>query len=81
MSSPVRILGIDPGLNRTGWGAIESAGGRLRCVASGVIRVLWHQWQPRLIPFLQPGGASIPGAGRSSDGGRRRGPPCACGQR
>lgn len=39
MSSPVRILGIDPGLNRTGWGAIESAGGRLRCVASGVIRV------------------------------------------
>lgn len=23
----------------------------------GVIRVLWHQWQPRLIPFLQPGAA------------------------
>lgn len=29
--------------------------------ASGVIRVLWHQWQPRLIPFLQPGAAPIPG--------------------
>lgn len=29
--------------------------------ASGVIRVLWHQWQPRLIPFLQPGSALIPG--------------------
>lgn len=29
--------------------------------ASGVIRVLWHQWQPRLIPFLQPGSAPLPG--------------------
>jgi hypothetical protein len=28
---------------------------------TGVIRVLWHQWQPRLIPFLQPGSAPIPG--------------------
>lgn len=28
--------------------------------ATGVIRVLWHQWQPRLIPFLQPGSAPIP---------------------
>jgi len=26
----------------------------------GVIRVLWHQWQPRLIPFLQPGSARVP---------------------
>jgi crossover junction endodeoxyribonuclease RuvC len=26
----VRILGIDPGLNRTGWGVIESEGNRLR---------------------------------------------------
>jgi hypothetical protein len=28
----------------------------------GVIRVLWHQWQPRLMPFLQPGAAPIPGS-------------------
>jgi hypothetical protein len=28
---------------------------------TGVIRVLWHQWQPRLIPFLQPGSAALPG--------------------
>ena len=28
---------------------------------TGVIRVLWHQWQPRLIPFLQPGSAAVPG--------------------
>jgi crossover junction endodeoxyribonuclease RuvC len=39
MSSSIRILGIDPGLNRTGWGAIEEFQGRLRCVESGVIRV------------------------------------------
>jgi CheY-like chemotaxis protein len=27
---------------------------------AGVIRVLWHQWQPRLVPFLQPGSAPLP---------------------
>lgn len=33
----IRILGIDPGLRRTGWGVIESAGNRLTFVASGTI--------------------------------------------
>src|SRR6201999_324040 len=33
----VRILGIDPGLHRTGWGVIESEGNRLRHVAHGVV--------------------------------------------
>ncbi len=32
-----RILGLDPGLNRTGWGVIESDGNRLRHVAHGVV--------------------------------------------
>jgi crossover junction endodeoxyribonuclease RuvC len=36
---PIRILGIDPGLNRTGYGVIEVAGDRLSFVAAGVIRV------------------------------------------
>lgn len=31
------ILGIDPGLQRTGWGIIEQTGNRLRFVGSGVI--------------------------------------------
>jgi crossover junction endodeoxyribonuclease RuvC len=35
--SPVRILGIDPGLNRTGWGIIDSEGNRLRHIAHGVV--------------------------------------------
>jgi crossover junction endodeoxyribonuclease RuvC len=33
----VRILGIDPGLQRTGFGVIEADGPRLHYVASGVI--------------------------------------------
>ena len=32
-----RILGLDPGLNRTGWGVIESEDNRLRHVAHGVV--------------------------------------------
>ncbi|MEL7543113.1 MAG: crossover junction endodeoxyribonuclease RuvC [Pseudomonadota bacterium] len=32
----VRILGIDPGLRRTGWGVIEHAGARLSYIASGL---------------------------------------------
>ena len=34
---PIRIVGIDPGLRRTGWGVIESDGVRLSYVASGLI--------------------------------------------
>jgi crossover junction endodeoxyribonuclease RuvC len=33
----VRILGVDPGLNRCGWGVIRSAGARLEFLACGVI--------------------------------------------
>ena len=33
----IRIIGIDPGLRRTGWGVIESDGVRLAYVASGHI--------------------------------------------
>ncbi|HZD92085.1 MAG TPA: crossover junction endodeoxyribonuclease RuvC [Pseudolabrys sp.] len=32
---PIRILGIDPGLRRTGWGLVESDGNRLLYVACG----------------------------------------------
>lgn len=34
----MRVLGIDPGLERTGWGVIDSVGSRLSFVAAGVIR-------------------------------------------
>jgi crossover junction endodeoxyribonuclease RuvC len=37
MSSSVRIIGIDPGLRRTGWGVVDCAGTRLVHVADGVV--------------------------------------------
>ena len=33
----MRILGLDPGLQNTGWGVIESDGNRLRHVANGTV--------------------------------------------
>jgi crossover junction endodeoxyribonuclease RuvC len=38
-ATPLRILGIDPGLNRTGYGVVEASGAQLRYVSAGVIRV------------------------------------------
>lgn len=37
MQKSIRIIGIDPGLRRTGWGVIESDGHRLTYVASGLV--------------------------------------------
>ncbi len=37
VAMPVRILGVDPGLRRTGFGVIDVDGPRLRYVASGTI--------------------------------------------
>ena len=37
MNTSIRIIGIDPGLRRTGWGVIESDGHRLEFVASGTV--------------------------------------------
>jgi crossover junction endodeoxyribonuclease RuvC len=34
---PLRILGVDPGLRRTGWGVVESDGNRLTFVACGSV--------------------------------------------
>jgi crossover junction endodeoxyribonuclease RuvC len=37
MKNVVRILGLDPGLRRLGWGIIDASGARLSWVAHGVI--------------------------------------------
>ena len=34
----MRVIGIDPGLTTTGYGIVESAGGRLRPIAYGALR-------------------------------------------
>jgi crossover junction endodeoxyribonuclease RuvC len=38
MGEAIRIIGIDPGLRRTGWGIVESLGNSLHFVASGTVR-------------------------------------------
>lgn len=38
MEQAIRILGIDPGLNTTGYGVIESSGGKLKLIEAGIIR-------------------------------------------
>jgi crossover junction endodeoxyribonuclease RuvC len=37
MGITIRILGIDPGLRRTGWGVIEATGNKLGFVACGTV--------------------------------------------
>ena len=37
MGRPIRILGIDPGLRRTGWGVVEIEGNRLTFMACGSV--------------------------------------------
>ena len=36
--SPLRILGIDPGLRRTGWGVVENDGSRLLFIGCGSVQ-------------------------------------------
>ncbi len=38
MEKAIRIIGIDPGLQRTGWGVIDCIGSKLIFVAAGTIR-------------------------------------------
>ncbi len=38
LQTPIRIIGIDPGLRNTGWGIVEALGSRLSYVACGVVR-------------------------------------------
>jgi crossover junction endodeoxyribonuclease RuvC len=59
MPSILRILGIDPGLNRTGYGVIEVSGTRLGPVAAGVIRVPPGDLHERLGTILRALGEVI----------------------
>ena len=38
MSQAIRIIGIDPGLRRTGWGVVETSGNSLRFIAAGTVK-------------------------------------------
>ncbi|MEX0852931.1 MAG: crossover junction endodeoxyribonuclease RuvC [Bauldia sp.] len=39
MRSPIRILGVDPGLRRTGWGIVTVDGNALSFLAAGTVKV------------------------------------------
>jgi crossover junction endodeoxyribonuclease RuvC len=52
MSAPIRILGIDPGLNATGWGVIVQEGARLSLIAHGVIKAPPKDSMARRLVFI-----------------------------
>lgn len=70
MTETVRIIGIDPGLRRCGWGVIDVAGNRLTFVASGALKpdtemaladrlVAIHQGINDLIDRFRPDEAAV----------------------
>jgi crossover junction endodeoxyribonuclease RuvC len=70
MNAAIRILGIDPGLRRTGWGIVESAGNRLGFIACGSVEtsekaalaerlVVLHDGLTRVIDGFRPDEAAV----------------------
>jgi crossover junction endodeoxyribonuclease RuvC len=70
MIRAIRILGIDPGLRRTGWGVVEVAGNRLGFLACGsvttreadtlAVRLLAiHDGLARILEEFQPDEAAV----------------------
>src|ERR1700690_405353 len=49
----VRVLGIDPGSQRTGFGVLDATGTRLTYVASGVIRTSQADFATRLCEIFR----------------------------
>ncbi len=52
MTVVIRVLGIDPGLRRTGWGVIDMAGTRLTHVANGTIATIAEDATSERLAFL-----------------------------
>lgn len=57
MANAIRILGLDPGLRRTGWGVVAAEGARLSWIAHGVIA------PPERAPFAERLLALLEGVG------------------
>lgn len=66
----MRVIGLDPGLRRTGWGVIEAEGAHLSHVANGVIEsdetrdlprrlVQLHEGLARVIEAYEPAEAAV----------------------
>ena len=70
MTQPIRILGIDPGLRRTGWGLIGCEGNRLIYLACGSVAtneklslaerlVTIHDGLARIVDEFRPDEAAV----------------------
>ncbi|MGE3145572.1 MAG: crossover junction endodeoxyribonuclease RuvC [Pseudorhodoplanes sp.] len=70
MTRAIRILGIDPGLRRTGWGLIETLGNRLSFLACGTVEtseraalaarlVAIHNGLSRIVEDFRPHEAAV----------------------
>lgn len=79
MQRPIRILGIDPGLRRTGWGLIACEGNRLLFVACGSVEtqeraslaarlVTIHDGLVRVIEEFNPDEAAVESTFVNRDG-------------
>jgi crossover junction endodeoxyribonuclease RuvC len=55
----MRVLGIDPGLEKTGWGVVDSEGSRLKFVAAGVVRTDPSLSVPQRLLLIDTGLAEI----------------------
>ena len=80
MGRPIRILGIDPGLRRTGWGVIEVDGNRLIYIACGSARsddaaalglrlVTLHDELVRVVDEFRPDEAAVEATFVNKDAG------------
>ena len=70
MYSNIRLIGLDPGLRKTGWGIVDFDGVRLKFVACGVIATsssklmadrlaILHRGLSDIIETWQPGSAAV----------------------
>ncbi len=59
MTGPIRILGIDPGLQVCGFGVVDAQGSRLSYVASGTIRTRADRGLPTRLKVLFDGVRAI----------------------
>jgi crossover junction endodeoxyribonuclease RuvC len=77
---PVRILGIDPGLRRTGWGVIDIEGNRLIFVGCGSVEppdslplanrlLAIHEGLARVLDEFKPAEAAVEQTFVNKDGG------------
>jgi crossover junction endodeoxyribonuclease RuvC len=67
MKPPIRILGVDPGLRRTGWGIVSVNGNALTFVAAGTVTALVNDPLAQRLAALHDGLADVVRAWRPDE--------------